>query len=403
MKLKKLLGATVAAGALLGVFAPAASAAPEPTGWDDKFDVIRGGGSDTTYNFLQRLEVLYNQAIGCDTDNVTPPALPAPSNLGNCLVGASQRATDVEGNWDHDVVANLFPTGSGAGRAALQRGDIDFARSSSAQSGTANFNSWAFGKDAIVVVTLGNRQPSNLTMTQLRGIFSCQITNWNQINDANGNPFPSAPIQPVGMNSSSGTYSQFGTVLGLPGGAAINSFPCVRGLDHVGPPSGASNYPFENNVVPLEEADDAIINPDNAIWWMSRAEYTAFNAKRSSAKAWSIDGVSPIDEINVTSNSYPITRYVWHVTKDPIRPEIDPASAGVAKRNNLNVLGPDIGAQGAVVELTEFLCKPAARHTANTFTGRSNAQELALGLASTGFLSVPLSARNAGSCYIEGY
>ena len=372
MKLKALMGAAVITGTLLsGVMTSVASAAPEPSGWDDVNDAVKGGGSDTTYNFMQRTEVLYNQAVGCDTDNAKPTV--TPNNLGKCLTGAAQKQTDTAGNWDHDYLVNLYPTGSSAGVGALQLGDIDFARSSRGPaSGEAALNFWAFGKDAIAVVTFGNRATGNLTLAQLKDIYECNITDWSQLGYAPGT------IEPVGMNSSSGTYGTFNTLVGT----TANNGSCVK---RVGGPSGI--FPFENDVKPI--IDDPLINENNAIWWMSWAEWRSFSYKRGSAAVWSINGTA-ISPASVNNSTYPMTRFVYHVTKDPIAP----GTAG-------DVTGPDTGAQGAVREFTEFLCKPEAGHTQNNFTGATNYRELTDIYSATGFLRVPASQRNAGLCRME--
>lgn len=377
MRLKKVLGAALIAGTLLsGTMGSIAGASPEPSGWDDANNAVKGGGSDTTYNFMQRAELLFNQAVGCDTDNATPTV--TPNNLGKCLTGSAQKATDIAGNWDHDYFTSLFPTGSGAGIGALKLGDVDYARSSRGPSGIgdAPLNFWAFGKDALAVVTFGNRATGNLTLTQLKDIYECRITNWNQIDPS----LPSATIEPIGMNSSSGTYNTFNTLVGV----VANNNSCVK---RIGGPTGV--YPFENDVKPI--INDPAINEDNAIWWMSWAEFRSFDYKRGSAKLWKIDG-KDLNTTTVNNSTYPLTRLVYHVTKDPIAP---------AGPGSSDIVGADGGAQGAVQEFTEFLCKPAAGHTLNNFSGDTNYVELTDIYAATGFLRVPSGERTNGICKME--
>lgn len=361
MKLKALIGAALAAAVL--TTGGMAAAAPPNTGWDDINDIITGSGSDTTYNFMQRAELNYNQAVGCDTVNSSNTPLHA-----QCLT-TGQTATDIRGNWDHDMAVSLFPTGSGAGVSALQQDRVDYARSSRGPrtSGDSGTNFWAFGKDGVAVVTFGRN--IGLTKNQIQGIYNCTLTNWNQI------PGQAAGvIEPVGLNPSSGTKATFDAYLGFD----ANNGTCVKKLT-----SGI--YPFENDVKPV--LADANINEANAIWWMSFAEFSAFPYKRGTATIVPVDGLAPSTS-NISNNAYSITRQIFHVTKNSITPQ----------GSTSNLLGPDGGKQGAVRELTEFLCKPAAEHTVNNYTGRTNYAELTAAYAATGFVRLPVAERTNGIC-----
>lgn len=384
MKLKTKMGAALVVATLVsGAFTSMAGAAPEPSGWDDVNDQVVSSGSDTTYNVMQRFETLYNQGLGCDTVNTSFATV--PNNGGTCLLGAAQTSTEFRANWDHDFFVGKYPTGSSAGIAALKNGSVDYARSSRAggASDTA-LNFWAFGKDALAIVTFGSRATGNLTIAQLQGIYNCSITNWNQIDPS----YPSATIEPVGMNSSSGTYATFNTLVGV----TANNGTCVKrvGADPAAVPPVLGTFPFENDVKPI--IDDPQINEENAIWWMSWAEFRSFSYKRGSAKAWSINS-QPLSASTVNNNNYPLTRLIYHVTQDSITAA--PASS--------DVTGPDGGKQGAVREFTEFMCKPdtALAHGPNQFTGRSNYLELGAAYTATGFLRVPVAQRTNGICVLE--
>lgn len=362
MKLKALIGSAVAAAVL--TTGGMAAAAPPNTGWDDINDIITGSGSDTTYNFMQRAELTYNQAVGCDTVNTSNTPLHA-----QCLT-TGQTATDIQGNWDHDMAVSLFPTGSGAGVSALQQDRVDYARSSRGPrtSGDSGTNFWAFGKDGVAVVSFGSRVLS-LSKAQIQGIYNCSINNWSQIAGQG-----SGVIEPIGLNPSSGTKATFDAYLGFD----ANNGACVKKLT-----SGI--YPFENDVKPV--LADANINEANAVWWMSYAEYSSFQYKRGNARVATVDGSAP-SVSTISNNSYPITRQIFHVTKNSISPV--GATADIA--------GPDGGKQGAVRELTEFLCKPTAAHTVNNYTGRSNYAELTTAYNNTGFVRLPVAERTNGIC-----
>jgi len=374
MKLKSLIGAALVAGTLLSGTAMTSmvSASPEPSGWDDANDRVVGTGSDTTYNFMQRGEVLYNQANGCDTDNASPAASPATYTLGKCLTGVAQTATTTQGNWDHDVFASTYPTGSGAGITALKNSQVDYARSSRGpkSSGESALNFWAYGKDGLVMVTFGDRTPGNLTTDQIKGIYNCTITDWSSIDGQ-----AAGTIDPVGMNASSGTKAVFDAYLGFD----ANSGACKKTLT-----GGA--YPFENDVKPL--LTDANISVNNGIWWMSAAEYKAFSYKRQTAQSWTVDGKAATAG-TIAANTYPITRFIYHVTK-----KTDATAAAASAE----VTGADTGAAGAVRELTEFLCKPAASHIANDYSGKTNYVELTSIYSATGFIRVPAAEQTNGIC-----
>ena len=363
MKLKALIGTAVAAAVL--TTGGMAAAAPPNTGWDDINDVITGSGSDTTYNFMQRAELVYNQAAGCDTVNTSNTPLHA-----QCLT-TGQTATEIRGNWDHDMAVSVFPTGSGAGVSALQQDRVDYARSSRGPrtSGDSGTNFWAFGKDGVAVVSLTPRAGlNNLSKAQIQGIYNCTITNFSQLGQ------PAGVIEPVGLNPSSGTKATFDAYLGFD----ANNGSCVKKLSN-------GTFPFENDVKPV--LADPGINENNAIWWMSYAEFSSFSYKRGSATVISVDGSSPTAG-TIANNSYPITRFIYHVTKNTITPQ----------GSTSNLLGPDGGKQGAVRELTEFLCKPTAEHAVNNFSGRSNYLEIGAAYTATGFVRLPVAERTNGIC-----
>jgi len=380
MKLKSLIGATVIAGTLLSgaVMSSMAGAETNPaptTGWDNVNDRVTGAGSDTTYNFMQRAELLYNQADGCDTDNVSGSA-----TIGNCLTGASQLKTDIKGNWDHDYFVAQFPTGSSAGVKDVQLAKVDYARSSRGpkSSGESTLNFWAYGKDALAFVTIGDKATANLTKAQIQGIYNCSITNWDQINDANGLPYASGVIEPVGMNSASGTKASMDAYLGFD----ANAGACVRkqtnGIFH-----------FENDVKPLLVGPTSgITDINNAFWWMSYATYKAFSFQRQSAAAWTVDGKAPTAG-TIAANTYPATRFVYHVTTK---------TAVTGTTGSADLTGADTGAAGAVREFTEFMCNPLANHTTNSYTGLTNYAEFTKIFAATGFNRLPTSEQTNGIC-----
>jgi len=383
MKLKALAAAAVAASTLVMGAGAAHATSPEPSGWDDVLDNIKGGGSDTTYNLVQKIGILYNQGTGCEQNTAFVAGNPATAGTyGNCLVPVNNQ-TDTKGNWDHDGTFEEYPTGSSAGVKELLAGTVDYARSSRGPNATGETgtNFWAIGKDALAIVTWGNRTAGNLTKAQLQGIYNCTITTWDQIT---GNPADAnQTIEPVGMNASSGTYASFKSYLGF----EPNAGACVKKLDD---PDGAGPqtaiFPLENDLKPVINATN--INDNNALTWMSWANYRAYSFKRQTAVAWTVDSKT-LSASTVSNNTWPLTRFIYHVTKSA-----DAAPDGATD----NVLGGDGGKSGAVREFTEFMCKVSTNHSVNEGSGLSNYDELTKAYSDTGFLRVPSTERTNGIC-----
>jgi len=379
MKIMRKMAVGVSLGAtLLAVTGLPAGADPADTGWDDKADIIVGQGSDTTYRVMSGLSDTYNAANGCvvaTADSGTPPNYTSPLS-GDCVV-SGQTSTIIGGNWDHDIVANKYPVGSSQGVKELLTGRVDYARSSRPPktSGETGSTFWGFAKDGITIVVMGGRAPLNITQAQAAGIWNCSITDWNQLDGS----LPSAPIHPYGMNPSSGTKASMDTFLGFD----ANAGACVKKLS-------TNVFAFENDVKQLIDQPAAGTSLANSIWWGSYAEFKTYAFKRQSADYLSINGVA-VSNGTIANNSYPIKRYVYHVTKSA---DVSPIGGGATA-------GADTGKGGAVRELTEWMCKPKAGHTTSDYTGE-NLYDLNTGVISNnGFQRIPAAERtNGGVCAV---
>jgi len=227
--LKKLL-----ATAVLAVSATALAVGPalaDPINGSGKpvkpkeTDVV-GVGSDTIQFLLDQFSFDYNKAHKTGTHLYSWDAL-------NPKTGASEQISLKSG-----CAKILRPNGSSAGITTLaanqKTGDkkhfcADFARSSRARASTdpsrgpGGIQFVALGKDAVTYATNATTNaPANLSTAQLNSIYSCSVTNWNQVGGKN------APIKAVLPQTSSGTRSFFLTAIGLgtsgPGGC-VNSTP----------------------------------------------------------------------------------------------------------------------------------------------------------------------------------
>ena len=178
MYARKLLAATITAAVSVSALALTAGSASAAVDADDTTfapvaaDLI-GVGSDTSQNALKRL---------ADSWNATTPA-PAFRVATYAATGG--------GTIDLPTLDINRPNGSGAGKALLygagNNPDIDFARSSSAQSTAetgAGLQSFPFALDTLKMA-VSNSVPSNapatLTPAQIVDIYKGNITNWNQI------------------------------------------------------------------------------------------------------------------------------------------------------------------------------------------------------------------------------
>jgi subtilisin family serine protease len=138
------------------------------------------------------------------------------------------------------------PTDSDTGRAALQgsvagtypdstrgagRGCVDIARSDAGPRGVgpggdnATFEYYAFALDAVTWASASLQAPSTMTISQLRNVFNCTITDWSQLPSAG-----SGPIQRVLPPAGSVTRALFVTnVLGFdPAGFSGPNCPAPR-------------------------------------------------------------------------------------------------------------------------------------------------------------------------------
>jgi hypothetical protein len=313
----------------MGIASPA-GATPAGYGFDGNAHIIVGGGSDTTYKVMIGISDLWQGAPGCD--NTPPSPFPSPANLNVC----NNPPTQTLGNAQHDTITQAYPTGSGAGLAALNQNNggaadnvcysggsdpanadptpctagvgptVDFARSSRVEKTSAGNCAggneltcdtfWGFAEDGIEYLTFNNHQGcfsgTAVATADLTKIWNGGYTMWNQVPGysatcANG------PIVPWGMNTQSGTYATFKAFIGTdPSANAVD-----RQLSGVAPFVG---FPFENDIKPivndviangitanvasgyvacgpgLSTDPTSACNPDNWAWWGSFGVLNAF-------------------------------------------------------------------------------------------------------------------------------
>lgn len=225
--------ATVLAGSAIALSAGPASAAVDPD--DTTFTPVSadliGAGSDTSQHALK---------LFADAWNGATPA-PAFKIATYAATGGGDVTLPTDG-----VIPR--PNGSGAGKSLLyganNKADIDFARSSSANStneNAAGLQAFPFALDTLqmaVSSTVPSHAPASLTAAQIVAIYKGDITNWSQVGGAPGVIAPKIP------QSGSGTRSFFTSQL-----KAMN---------------GGTDVTLAGTVAEVQEHDDAQVksNPD---------------------------------------------------------------------------------------------------------------------------------------------
>lgn len=239
------------------------------------------------------------------------------------------------------------PNGSSAGVAALLADQnagtncIDFARSSRVKNPATdgNLQFVPFATDGVTWATFPRvvggaifNAPKDLTTAQLKSIYECSVTNWNQVGGR------SAPIAPFLPQSGSGTRSFWLSAIGV-----TTVGPCV-------------------DQTVQENSGEAIpvASRPNAILPYSIAKYIAQTAGvsedlRAGAVLRNINGTKPLTaQGKLNTNFTPVNlRQVFNVLK--------PADAGTNKFKNVFGTGGFICTRDDITRTFGFAPLPAAQ------------------------------------------
>lgn len=384
---------------------------------DNKTDVIRGLGSDTTYGVMVALDALFNNtpSDGVEGCYVVTQDTAATSQKDISCNPATAGPPFSPENWDHDVAMSYYPVGSGNGKTQLQNqgnpgwARIDYARSSSGRgSMSSDFRFVAFARDAVSWVSWGDAAGSpaaavtNLTVSQLRGIFrDCTINNWSDVGGT------SATIMKWAIQSGSGTRSFVDGSTQLSG----NSANCVE----TGFGGAAAHTIFEHDPTPIRTCETATPTPTcdtngwkRSIWWMGFAAWTTSPIHPTFGKAMgsrlgSIEGVAPtaetIGKLPGEAGAFTWARYVFNVYKNVAPNAITPAA--------LDYVGP-----------TGWICKGTAGtpdnvvagtdsddrggHIVNRFTGKNWAQLITETMTAQGMARIAYGPLNREGVAVSG-
>jgi ABC-type phosphate transport system substrate-binding protein len=315
-------------------FADVPAVQPAQQDTNQSSDLVITQGSDTTYSLHQRLSTIYNGSEG-GTPQGSAQCSAAVNGVGSLTlknpdpcstaVNPAEHGIVLSENFDHDLVTDLFPTGSGNGINAVCNGITTnnagapvIGRSSRVRGGTdpcgtslgtgaADFTFWGYAKDAVVPVIWNSLNNgllllSSLTQVQVQGIFrNCTITTWNQIDPT----LPATAIKVYGVQSNSGTYATFNTYVGIdttnfPNGA--NTCANLQG--------GAPRVLFENDASQVPAAD----RPD-AIWFMSLGALKSSVRQAAGSTNLNLDGLPPT-AARIRNGTFPTSRFLWMVARD---------------------------------------------------------------------------------------
>ncbi|MFC5751767.1 substrate-binding domain-containing protein [Actinomadura rugatobispora] len=332
--IRKVLLAGAAAVALGGLMAaPANAVAPG----DGIVQTITMGGSDTTEDVMDALAAEYNTNTTYNPDGdvvknvpVLPGAAPGFSVPGDANCGT--RAYVDKALAPATPPPYPAPNGSSDGKRALQgvapfptdnatTGCFDGARSSSGPSSSdpAAFEYYAFGLDAVGVVKFpGSVAPASLSIQEIRDIYSCTKTNWNQVGGGNGTIVRYIP------QDDSGTRSFFvNTVLGAEPSTSCGALKKVQEND--GTQVAAADY--GTAVLPYSVAQ--WIAQGNAVVTDKRASSVFMTQETTAGNLNPVSGTTPnlVPNPNVVKepSDFLGVRRVYNISYNGVTPKSDQA------------------------------------------------------------------------------
>ena len=221
--------------------------------------------------------------IGCDSSNSSESKTSKITISGSTSVGPTMEVLAQEYEKNNDVKIEVQQVGSSAGIKNTIDGTSNLGMSSrdlkyeEAQS----LDETQIAIDGIAVVTNTENKVSDLTMDQVKDIFTGKITNWKEVG---GND---ADIVVVSREDGSGTRDGFQEIVGFESGDLTSNAQISDG-------SGNIKTTVQGN--------------ENAIGYIS------FGYLDDSINSVKIGGVEPKEE-NVYNKKYPISRPFLLVTK----------------------------------------------------------------------------------------
>ena len=183
------------------------------------------------------------------------------------------------------VTVSYDPTGSGAGITGATDGSLDIGLSSRAlHDDETDVEAITVCLDGIAIVTNTANPVTNLTLDQLAGIFTGEITNWSEVG---GND---AEIVVIGREAGSGTRDGFEEIVGV-----------------------ADNCKYAQELTATGAVTAAVAANENAIG------YASLSAVDDTVNSVQVDGVDCTEE-TVKDGSYAIQRPFNFIVKKDAEP-----------------------------------------------------------------------------------
>ena len=180
-----------------------------------------------------------------------------------------------------NVDVTYDPTGSGAGITGASEGTLDIGLSSRAlkDDEAETLDATVFALDGIAIVVNNENTVEDLTLEQIKGLATGEITNWSEVGG------PDAPVVLVGREAGSGTRDGFESIVGV-------EDACV----------------YEQELTSTGAVLAAVAANPNAFG------YASLSAVDDQVKAVTVDGVEA-SEATVQDGTYTIKRPFVFVTK----------------------------------------------------------------------------------------
>lgn len=264
--IRKLAATVAAAVAALVLAAPPAPAYP--------YEEFAGVGAEATQDVMRALSEEYS--------------LDHPDTAWTSIdAGSTNQMIQALGSCPGVVFSpsNAAPAASGAGIQALvasTNGCVDYARSTFPLPYNSSLTQIRLGGDAVSWAALppseGGHAPANLSLTDLRKIYRCEVTDWSQV--PGGTP---GPI--VRYYNASDTFTFTRTVLGF------DPWPTSTGSCTTPPVYSHENH---GNEVPAADRPGAILPYSKAAWTaQSDSAVTGVPDSRGGFVLGTVDATAP--------------------------------------------------------------------------------------------------------------
>ena len=226
---------------------------------------------------------------GCGSNNNTDPSANSADNgdasalSGKVATGGSTSMQKLQEDFmakNNGVTVSYDPTGSGAGITGASDGSLDIGLSSRVlHDDETDVEAITVCLDGIAVVVNNANGVEDLSLEQLAGIFSGEITNWSEVGGSDGE------IVVIGREAGSGTRDGFEEIVGV-----------------------KDNCKYAQELTATGAVTAAVAANENAIG------YASLSAVNDSVKALTVEGVACTEE-TVKDGSYKVQRPFNFVVK----------------------------------------------------------------------------------------